>query len=249
VNNAWIALTGLTCLTPFAFSQPTTRPIDFNNHLWYSYSGDHPASGRWGIHVDGQWRRADLGGTWQQYQLRPGLNFKVSDAVQVTLGYAFTKSFPYGDFPANTSTPEHRIYQQALLKHSWRSVQIQHRTRLEQRFIRYPDPQLRSWTYQNRFRYLFKADIPLVTDGSGRAALYLPVFNEVLIGIPPNYGARLFDQNRFFLGLGRALDKAKIEVGYMNQFIGQRNGRIFEFNNTVFITVTSDAPISSLWGD
>jgi len=215
-----------------------------------SYSGDHRVAGRWGVHFDGQWRRADLGTRWQQYQLRPGLNFALSKSVLLTAGYAFTRTYPYGEFPLRTSVPEHRIYQQALVTHFWRSLRVQHRTRMEQRFIRYPDPQPRRNTYQNRFRYLLRVEIPLVTRaGDLPAVWYLPVFNEVLIGIAPNYGARPWDQNRFFLGIGRALPQARVEVGYMNQFIGQRNGRIFESNNTVVVAVTSSFSFASLFGN
>ncbi len=77
----------------------------------------------------------------------------------------------------------------------------------------------------------------------------MPVFNEVLIGISPNFGARSFDQNRLFIGIGRADGPVKAEFGYMNQFIGQRNGRIFEFNNTLVLAITSTASLSALWAD
>jgi hypothetical protein len=109
---------------------------------------------------------------------------------------------------------------------------------MEQRWIKYPDPQPRSWTYQNRFRYLLKAEIPLGGESTG---WYVPVYDEILIGIPPNYGARPFDQNRLFAGIGKALRGVNVEVGYLNQFLGQRNGRIFEFNSTLFVTITSTA--------
>lgn len=224
------------------------QSLDLNHHAWYSYSGDHPVAGRWGIHFDGQWRRAELGTEWQQYQLRPGLNYALSRSILLTFGYAFTKSYPYGDFPASKSISEHRIYQQGLISWRWRSIPLQHRIRLEQRFIQYPQSPS-TWTYQNRFRYLFKADIPLRKDGRGQTLWYLPVFNEILIGIPPNHGASAFDQNRLFVGIGRVLPMAKLEAGYMKQFVAQRNGRVFELNNTIFITLTSSIPISSLWND
>jgi hypothetical protein len=243
------ALPVLLCVTQYALSQTNTRSLDFNQHAWYTYSGDHAISGRWGIHLEGQWRRADLGTEWQQYLLRPGVNFALSRSLQLTAGYALVRTYPYGDFPLRKSVPEHRIYQQALFTHAWRSLRVQHRPRLEQRFIRYPDPEPRSWTYQNRFRYMLRVEIPLVTESNGRPVWYLPAFNEVLIGISPNYGARPFDQNRLFVGVGRALPGAKVEVGYMNQFIGQRNGRIFEFNNTLFVAITSNVPLSGLWSD
>lgn len=242
-------LLGLLCVAQFAISQPTTRVTDFNQHAWYTYSGDHPVSRKWGVHLEGQWRRSDLGAAWQQYLLRPGVNYALSRSTQLTLGYALVRTYPYGDYPLRTSVPEHRIYQQALVTHTWRSLRFQHRPRLEQRFIKYPDPQPRTWTYQNRFRYMLRAEIPLVSESNGRAIWYLPTFNEILIGIAPNYGARPFDQNRLFVGIGRALPGAKVEVGYMNQYIGQRNGRVFEFNNTLFVGVTSNVPLSGLWSD
>lgn len=89
---------------------------------------------------------------------------------------------------------------------------------------------------------MFRTDIPLNKDW------YVPLWDEVLLGIPPNYGARSFDQNRMFVGVGRSLGKAgNVEFGYMNQFLGQRNGQIFEGNNTIFVTFTSNFDLSELW--
>ena len=218
-----------------------TKTIDFNQHGWFSYSGDHAIRGRWGLHFDGQWRRSDIVTKWQQYQLRPGLNFEAASNVLLTLGYAYTRSFPYGDFPVSAAFPEHRTYQQAIVRHRKKHVSLQQRYRLEQRFVRYPNSQDRSWTYQNRFRYMLKADFPLTKRADEKMEWYIPVYDEILIGLPPNYGARPFDQNRLFAGIGYSLGApGNIEVGYMKQFLGQRNGRIFEFNNTLFVTFTSN---------
>lgn len=226
--------------------QPS-RLIDFNRHAWFSYSGDHQVKGRWGLHFDAQWRRAELGLQWQQYQLRPGVNYKVNDRLLLTLGYAYTHAYPYGEFPVRAAFPEHRIYQQALVRTRIRGVDVSHRIRMEQRFVQYPQD-AGSSTYQNRFRYLLKADFPL-TGENGAARWYLPVYNEILIGVPPNYGARPWDQNRVFVGIGRRFEGAgRLEAGYLNQFLGQRNGRVFEFNSTLFVTFTSDVPLGKLFG-
>jgi hypothetical protein len=232
-------------LASVALGQTTPKHLDFNQHAWLSYSGDHPVSGRWGVHFDAQWRRSDLGTIWQQYQLRPGLNYEVSDKLLLTLGYAFTRTYPYGDFPATAAFPEHRIYQQALVRQSWKSVRFQHRIRLEQRFV--GSATAESWTYRNRFRYLAKVELPISTKDDGYVEWYIPAYDELFIGIPPNNGVRPFDQNRIFIGVGRALGGAKVEVGYLNQFIGQGNGHVFEFNNTLFVTVSSNFDLSNLW--
>ncbi|MGH9631372.1 MAG: DUF2490 domain-containing protein, partial [Bryobacteraceae bacterium] len=116
-------------------AQAPERIKDFNTHSWFSYSGDHPVAGRWGVHFDAQWRRSDGITNWQQYQFRPGLNFKWTDSVLLTLGYAFTRSYPYGDFPADSASPDHRIYQQVKVSDRIGRVDLSHRYRLEQRYI------------------------------------------------------------------------------------------------------------------
>jgi hypothetical protein len=231
-----------------AEAQTSTKILDLNRHGWYIYSGDHDIKGRWGVHFDGQWRRANVITAWQQYQARPGLNYRVNPNLLLTAGYAYTRTYPYGDFPVREAFPEHRIYQQALLKHAKQFVTLQQRFRLEQRFIRYPNTLDRSWTYQNRFRYMLKADFPIRRKPDGTRSWYLPIYNEVLIGIPPNYGARLWDQNRLFIGVGYSLGKpGNVEIGYLNQFSGQRNGRVFEFNSTLAVTFSSNYSFAGLF--
>jgi hypothetical protein len=221
--------------------------LDFNKHLWVNYSGEHAVRGKWGVHFDAQWRRSDLGTIWQQYQLRPALNYRLSPDILLTTGYAYTRAYPYGDYPLAAAFPEHRIYQQMVVTKRAGSLSVQQRTRLEQRWIRYPNQGPNGpWTYQNRFRHMVRIEAPLGDPGS-RNRWYLPVYDEILLGIPPNYGARTFDQNRLAAGFGRAQGDWKAEVVYMNQFIGQRNGRIFEFNNTLVFSIMSSAPLSSLW--
>ena len=225
--------------------QPS-RVIDFNRHAWFSYSGDHAVKGRWGVHFDAQWRRAELGLQWQQYQLRPGVNFRIRRNVLLTAGYAYTRSYPYGEFPQAKAFPEHRVYQQALVQNRVHGVQLSHRIRMEQRFVQYPQTLDRSWTYQNRFRYMLKADFP-ITGKNDSLRWYLPAFNEILIGLPPNYGYRPWDQNRVFVGIGRVVGPGRLEAGYLNQFLGQRNGRVFEFNSTLLVTFTSSVSLGDLF--
>lgn len=181
---------------------------------------------------------------WQQLLLRPGVNYQVSPNVLLTAGYAFIRTYPYGEFPVVRAFPEHRIYQQLLVTNRRPGVTFQHRPRLEQRFIRYPTTQPPAWTYQNRFRYMLRAEVPLTKRRDGTTSWYLPATNEIFIGFAPNYGARPFDQNRLTVGVGHASRRRKIEVSYLNQFLGQRNGRVFEFNNTLLVSVTSSLPVA-----
>jgi hypothetical protein len=241
-------LSCLAALYAASVTAQTPKILDFNRHGWYSYSGDHDVKGPWGIHFDAQWRRANVITRWQQYQLRPGLNYRRNPKQLFTLGYAFTRTYPYGEFPVSAAFPEHRIYEQALLRHPSRTVILQQRIRLEQRWIRYPSNTDGKYTYQNRFRYLLKADFPITRYQNESPKWYLPIYNEFLIGLPPNYGARWWDQNRLFAGIGYSTGKAgNVEVGFLNQFLGQRNGRVFESNNTLFVTFTSNYSLANLF--
>jgi hypothetical protein len=124
----------------------------------------------------------------------------VNPSLLLTVGYAYTRGYPYGDYPVAAAFPEHRIYQQALVRHRRGSFRFSQRYRLEQRFIHYPSSAAQRSTYQNRFRYMFRAEAPLARKGDDDRTWYIPVWNEVLLGIPPNHGARTFDQNRLFVG-------------------------------------------------
>jgi hypothetical protein len=181
------AVCHLTLVSVPVPAQTSSKILDFNPHGWYLYSGDHSVAGRWGVHFDGQWRRSNIATRWQQFQLRPGVNFQATGNILLTAGYAYTRTYPYGDFPVIAAFPEHRIYEQALVRHRRKSVTLLHRIRLEQRFIRYPSTQDRSWTYQNRFRYLLKGEIPLRFRRDKSGGWYLPVYDEILLGIPPNF--------------------------------------------------------------
>ena len=51
------------------------------------------------------------------------------------------------------------------------------------------------------------------------------------------------DQNRAYVALGRKLNADwEFEVGYLNQAIWQRNGRVREANHTLVLTIASKQP-------
>jgi hypothetical protein len=51
------------------------KQIDDQNNAWYMYFGNHKITDRWSIHTEYQWRRHDLGQTWQQSLARVGVDY------------------------------------------------------------------------------------------------------------------------------------------------------------------------------
>ena len=225
-----------------ASAQNTTgRVWDFNNNGWYMYFGDHQVRDKWGVHLEGQWRRNDVITNWQQLLLRPGVNYKMKENWMLTLGYAYVKTHPYGEHPIAHAFPEHRLYQQLLVKQRVGATRLQHRFRLEQRFLGRMSagdggrPKLDSWRYQNRFRHFLKAEVPIGRK-SGENPWYVAFYNELFLNIAPRHGASVFDQNRAYGAVGYELGKAgKLEIGYMNQLLARRGGVIVESNHTLQI--------------
>jgi hypothetical protein len=220
------------------------RVVDTNANAWFMYFGDHPVSEKWGVHLEGQYRRHDVVSNWQQLLLRPGVNYKASENVMLTGGYAFINTHRYGEFPAAARFPEHRIFQQAVLKHGVGKAGLSHRYRLEQRYIGESfindggDPEVRRWRYENRFRYMLRGVIPF-----GESDYYLAAYDEFMVNFGKNVASNVFDQNRAYLALGRKMGApGNLELGYMHQMVQQRNGRVLESNHTVQVAWFSQLP-------
>lgn len=219
------------------------RTFDNNLNAWVGYFGDHPVSERWGVHLDVQWRRHDLFSDWQQYVVRPGVNFELSDSVTLTAGYRYGESFPYGDFPSGGRAPEHRLFEQVSVRHDVSDrLRLSHRYRLEQRFNgrAAADTGERDYRYQNRFRYQLGVTTPL---GDAGSEWYASFSEELLVHFGPN-AADVFDQNRVFAGVGRKAGRwGRVEGGYLHQLIQRNSGLVYESNHTLRISWLSSAPL------
>src|SRR4051812_40848320 len=109
---------------------PAVAATDNNNNAWFMYFGDHPVEkSRWGVHLEGQWRRTDVGLKWQQLLLRPAVNFQLNKKVMLTGGYGFIMSYPYGNFPTQRMAPEHRFFEQAAITQRFLKLDWQNRLR------------------------------------------------------------------------------------------------------------------------
>jgi hypothetical protein len=221
---------------------PLAAQTDHNANAWFMYFGDHPISktSRWGIHLEGQWRRAELGATWQQMLVRPGVNFQLSKHVSLTGGYGYIDTFRYGDFPAVGKFPEHRFFEQVAINRRIGKFDFANRFRLEQRNIGVLAAQRTSYRYENRIRYQLRTSIPLPF---GDKKNYIGLYNEILFNWGKNVDRNVFDQNRAYIALGRDLGHAtRGEIGFVEQTLQRRGGLIFEHNHTLQISLTSRLP-------
>ena len=219
------------CCLLKCFASQAQKTIDDQLHGWVVYQGNHKLNSKFDLHTEYQWRRADGFADWQQSLARVGLDYKLNPNCTVSGGYAWVVSYPYGSQPIVNQTNENRIWQQVILKQPIGNLQVQHRYRLEQRWI--------DTLFRQRIRYRAQCIIPLqksyLDHGKG---LFMNVNDEVFLGFGKGIGKNILDQNRFIAAVGYQFSpKMNFQLGYLNQFVIKSNGIQMERNHTLWTSV------------
>jgi hypothetical protein len=195
---------------------------------WFLYFGNQKINKRWNWHNEVQYRNYNLAGDLEQLLLRTGIGYNLSENNNtVLLGYAFVHSEPYiAGTDKKSNTNEHRIFQQFITKEKFGRVNIQHRYRVEQRFM--------EEDYKMRLRYFLSLNVPLTKKEMEKNAVYASAYNEIFINTKPNY----FDRDRVYGGVGYCFNKNfKVEAGVMTQILSSSSRTQFQvmfFNSLPF---------------
>ncbi len=244
MQRKYIALLLFIVLYKFGFSQEQ-RLADHNSIGWLVYTGTFKIKPKLAIHTEYQWRRTDGLKNWQQSLLRTGVNYALRKDVSINAGYAFAETFLYGDYPVATAFPEHRIYEQVIIKNPIGNVDLSHRFTLEQRFvgkvILQNGEKHTDYTFLNRLRYRLRTEVPLKKNVAANKSWSIVFQDEVFIGWGKNIGVNVFDQNRLAVLLGYKINQnLKIEAGYLNQIVQQgkriNDQSVFQYNNGFMLT-------------
>ena len=223
------------------------RTSNYNSIGWYNYFGTFKVSEKFGIHTEYQFRRNEIITEWQQSLLRVGVNYQLNPNIQFRLGYAWIETFPYGEIPINgmgKDFTEHRLFQMATITDKVGILDLSHRFMLEQRWIgTYSNADLTTedeYVFLNRFRYMFRLQIPLKGSEIKDKTPYLAAYDEVFIGFGENVNENVFDQNRIGILLGYQFNSSlRVEGGYLNQIVQlgrELNGsNVFQYNNGIIV--------------
>lgn len=169
--------------------------------------------------AEGQGRFGDNSTKFSQALIRPGLGYKINDTTSIWAGYAWAPtSTPFVSVPFD----EQRVWQQLLWSDKFSFGKVTARSRLEQRMA----PRLGD-DVAVRYRQLLKLAVPL-TFAPGFSFI---VQDEVFVGLNTNdwRARRGIDNNRFFTGIGYAINKnVTTEVGYMNHYLIRRGANLMD---------------------
>lgn len=223
------------CLSNNVFAQNQVRPQPYGQ--WLMYFGNNKFNDKWGLHSEAQFRNYLLPQTVQQTLLRVGINRYLNESSYITAGYAFIPTTPSTDNVEGFTTMEHRIWQQGILKNNYRNVFIEHRYRLEQRFIENKDTGVEK--FDNRIRYRVQALVPLYVISPKWRHLFINSYNEIFMNFGRTVSGEIFDRNRLYFALGYQVSpKLNFQLGYLNQLISLPSTNSLDINHNLQIGIS-----------
>jgi hypothetical protein len=201
----------------------------------------------------GEKPRATLVAHPAQQVIRPWIQYQLTDKVRISispLGWWGTWT-PLGGTDYKFR-PEFRTTFQLNASHALGRVALTQRYRYEFRFLGKDLPMDGSAgddyykgitnpeNRQGRFRYMLRANIPLTKPKLDAHTLYANISEEAFVSIGHTVKReRVFDQNRFLLGLGYKFSPALcLETGYLNQLVPK--GKQIDINHAVQVVLIID---------
>ena len=228
------------------FGQSSERETVTQALQWFSINSNIKMTKRLSWVVERQFRYAD-DFDQQQYQARTALDIKINEHFSVVpLAYVYTWNYLYGKQPAVFENNEHRIWQQVFYKHNLSRLKVDHRLRLEERFIQQhhitSDGSVVDEGYvlnQTRLRYRLMARLPLNSSSIEPGTFFAATYDEIFYSWGEHVTYQKPDQNRIYAGVGYQFDKnLTLQGGVLYQMLVKSNGAKQENNIGLQVQVT-----------
>ena len=189
---------------------------EFGN--WIMYFGTNRITDDFSIHSEVQWRNHTfVPNNIEQLLLRTGLNYHLKKNVIITAGYGYITSYNYKSAQKAPESKEHRIFQQLIVTNQFNRVKLEHRYRLEQRWV--------NSDFRNRVRYRLMAFIPLNDKVIQKGTFFLGLYDEIFIKMEDSF----FDRNRLYGAIGyQAHEMVQLQMGYLRQTITDYGKNYFQ---------------------
>ncbi len=177
---------------------------------WYTFGSSHRLTERFSLSPYGELRYYEPSSNYNLAFISLRVNYHLNAKSSIGLGYAYLDIDTVFEFDEVPHVKEHRILEQYVYNHKIGKFKVQHRGRLEHRFLEFRTRN----ELQQRFRYRFSLKYDL------NRSFYLKLNEEGFI----NFQDQVFHENRFFIGIGAHVSKnVQIEAGYLKHHIRKNN--------------------------
>ena len=187
--------------------------------------------------------QARLNGVFRQYfyhELKAGVSYDIDPNFSVLAGGGRYVTADFQDLSAGPLNVEKRLWEQLTLTQFSKRLKLEHRYRIEQRWLAFRDD---STAFRQRLRYRLNAFYPLNKPAIGAGTWFLSAYDEIFL----NPSGPVFERNRLYGGLGY-LPSARLilQLGFVNQAnynlpayrAGQFIPQINSAKNNVVLAVT-----------
>jgi len=178
---------------------------------WAMFFNQTRISNKWSIHTEVQFRNATFRPNTEQVLYRVGINYHFKPDVLFTAGFAEVPNYAFQEgFAKPPSSNEHRVWQQVLLRNNYGRFFIEHRYRVEQRWLLSAQQN----TYKNRMRYMLRVSVPINKKQIQKNTLFLVASDEVFLHLNSNP----YDRNRIYVATGfQIATGANLQLGFLWQ--------------------------------
>ncbi len=207
--------------------------------LWYAYFNNLKFSDNYRLVSDVQERQfIEPVGAQGTFLVRSIFYRNLGNNWEAGLGCAIFFNSPQ-KIPSSTHTavPEIRPTFDIINKQKAGNLNINHRYRMEARYIHEVDDGklVNGYNFSNfRFRYQISLDYPLVKNAEKKTVLSAKVYDEVHVNFGKKIVSNTFDQNRIYGGITYNISNAfSVDLGYLNWFQETSDGKSY-YNRNVF---------------
>ncbi|MDO6597232.1 DUF2490 domain-containing protein [Oceanihabitans sp. 2_MG-2023] len=207
VKASQIALLIVLCIPAQLFAQKTS---DDYLGSWYTLGINHRFTEKFSVNTYGELRFYEPISNYNLTFSSFSGNYHIKKKQTLSVAYAYLDIDSVFDEDNRNNTKENRIYEQYNYKHKLGIFNVQHRFRLEQRFLQLAAKN----EMQNRFRYRFSLKYNI------NKTLFLGIKEEPFV----NFQDQAFHENRFFIGAGFHLFKnMQLQMDYLKHHIRKKN--------------------------
>ena len=150
---------------------------------------------RIGGYVEAQVRTNALFGQYFYNEVKAGASYDLDPNFTVLVGTGRYTTYQPQALQEGPVSTEQRLWEQLVLNQYFTRLKIEHRYRVEQRWLSQRDG---SDLYRNRLRYRLNAFLPLNHRSITENTAFVSVYNEVFL----NPSGPVFERNRFYAGVG-----------------------------------------------
>lgn len=225
-------------LSYLTYSQSNTT---YQNLYWIRYYNQLTLNPKLTWHNEIDMRRFMENSRLHHVIAHSHLHYKILPILDAVFGLTFSQQNPqFADATSNLSVPEFRLFQEVTSSLAFsKRVLLNHRFRLDERFIRKNNGIILLEGNDFNFRFRFRPQLNIILSKlESKTPTNLKISDEIMV----NFGGEIlynhFDQNRVYVAIEKGLSKSfSLEMGYMHWYQQRASGKDFFDRNILRLTV------------